>query len=183
MPVGKLGLDGRQVRRARTLAERVGRPIVDVARAHTTVSVERATLRLAGLAAEGAREFDEQQCIRPHRLDGADLLIQRIDQRGHVFRRHNGVGVTVKRDHQREAVVLPGIRKRLPDDLLMAQVNSIEDADCEADFASPGPQFGGVSDELHGKYDLRFGACRQVPRWGACRPDRRDRSRRSRTGW
>jgi beta-lysine 5,6-aminomutase alpha subunit len=45
----KLGLDPDAVRRARELAARVGQPIVDLARAHTTVSVERATLRLAGL--------------------------------------------------------------------------------------------------------------------------------------
>ncbi len=38
------------MRRARTLARKAGRPVVDLAKAHTTVSVERATLRLAGLA-------------------------------------------------------------------------------------------------------------------------------------
>ncbi|MGL4176422.1 MAG: lysine 5,6-aminomutase subunit alpha TIM-barrel domain-containing protein, partial [Dermatophilaceae bacterium] len=42
-------LDPALVRRARSLARRAGRPVVDLARAHTTVSVERATLRLAGL--------------------------------------------------------------------------------------------------------------------------------------
>ncbi|QIK76498.1 lysine 5,6-aminomutase subunit alpha [Nocardioides piscis] len=46
---GKLGLDAAQVREARSLARRVGRPIVNTAKKHTTVSVERATLRLAGL--------------------------------------------------------------------------------------------------------------------------------------
>jgi beta-lysine 5,6-aminomutase alpha subunit len=49
MARGKLSLDPADVRRARTLARQVGRPIVDVARRHTTVSVERATLRLAGM--------------------------------------------------------------------------------------------------------------------------------------
>ena len=47
---GRLGLDKADVRRARTLARQVGRPIVKLAQQHTTVSVERATLRLAGLA-------------------------------------------------------------------------------------------------------------------------------------
>jgi beta-lysine 5,6-aminomutase alpha subunit len=42
-------LDARQVRQARTLARRAGAPVVKLAKAHTTVSVERATLRLAGL--------------------------------------------------------------------------------------------------------------------------------------
>ena len=46
----RLGLDKTDVRRARTLARQVGRPIVKLAQQHTTVSVERATLRLAGLA-------------------------------------------------------------------------------------------------------------------------------------
>jgi beta-lysine 5,6-aminomutase alpha subunit len=45
----KLDLDPASVTRARHLAAQVGRPIVDLARRHTTVSVERATLRLAGI--------------------------------------------------------------------------------------------------------------------------------------
>ena len=45
----KLGIEASAVRRARTLARQVGKPIVDLATRHTTVSVERATLRLAGL--------------------------------------------------------------------------------------------------------------------------------------
>ncbi|HEY0644234.1 MAG TPA: lysine 5,6-aminomutase subunit alpha, partial [Nocardioides sp.] len=43
----RIGLDRADVRRARTLARQVGKPIVDLATKHTTVSVERATLRLA----------------------------------------------------------------------------------------------------------------------------------------
>jgi beta-lysine 5,6-aminomutase alpha subunit len=46
----KLDLDPVTVRKARSLARKVGRPIVKLAQQHTTVSVERATLRLAGLA-------------------------------------------------------------------------------------------------------------------------------------
>ena len=45
-----LDLDPAAVRRARALARRVGRPIVRLAEQHTTVSVERATLRMAGLS-------------------------------------------------------------------------------------------------------------------------------------
>jgi beta-lysine 5,6-aminomutase alpha subunit len=47
---GKLELDTATVRRARALARKVGRPIVKIAQQHTTISVERATLRLAGLS-------------------------------------------------------------------------------------------------------------------------------------
>ena len=49
---GKLELDPVTVRKARSLARKAGRPIVTLAKRHTTVAVERATLRLAGL--EGA---------------------------------------------------------------------------------------------------------------------------------
>ncbi len=46
---GKLRLDARTVAKARRLAARAAEPVVAIARSHTTVSVERATLRLAGL--------------------------------------------------------------------------------------------------------------------------------------
>jgi beta-lysine 5,6-aminomutase alpha subunit len=46
---GKLGLDPVAVRKARSLARRAGRPVVKIAKTHTTVSVERAVLRLAGM--------------------------------------------------------------------------------------------------------------------------------------
>ena len=49
---GKLDLDPATVKQARALARKAGRPIVTMAKKHTTVAVERATLRLAGL--EGA---------------------------------------------------------------------------------------------------------------------------------
>ncbi len=48
-PQPLLELDPAVVRRARSLARRAGKPVVDLAKRHTTVSVERATLRLAGL--------------------------------------------------------------------------------------------------------------------------------------
>ncbi|MEZ0580493.1 lysine 5,6-aminomutase subunit alpha [Nocardioides sp. MH1] len=51
---GKLDLDPVTVRKARSLARKAGRPIVKIAQQHTTVSVERATLRLAGLGGADA---------------------------------------------------------------------------------------------------------------------------------
>ena len=45
----RLALDPARVERARALAGTVGQPVVTLAQQHTTVSVERATLRLAGL--------------------------------------------------------------------------------------------------------------------------------------
>src|SRR5213080_3386841 len=49
-----LHLDQRVVRRARRLAERAAAPVVELARTHTTTSVERAVLRLAGLTGADA---------------------------------------------------------------------------------------------------------------------------------
>jgi len=49
-PQRKLDLDPETVRRARSLAARAAEPIIEMARTHTTVSVERALLRLAGLS-------------------------------------------------------------------------------------------------------------------------------------
>ncbi len=46
----RLDLDPATVQKARSLARQAGRPIVKLAKQHTTVSVERATLRLAGLS-------------------------------------------------------------------------------------------------------------------------------------
>ncbi|TDC59836.1 lysine 2,3-aminomutase [Actinomadura sp. GC306] len=48
-PQGKLDLDPEAVRTARRLAARAAGPVIEMARSHTTVSVERALLRLAGL--------------------------------------------------------------------------------------------------------------------------------------
>ena len=46
----KLELDPVLIRKARALARKAGAPVVKIARTHTTVSVERAVLRLAGLS-------------------------------------------------------------------------------------------------------------------------------------
>jgi len=51
--VPRLNLEPAVMRAARDLARQAGQPIVDLARKHTTVSVERAVLRLAGLRGAG----------------------------------------------------------------------------------------------------------------------------------
>ncbi|GAA2449781.1 D-lysine 5,6-aminomutase subunit alpha [Actinomadura vinacea] len=53
-PQGKLDLDPDLVHRARALAARAAEPVIRMARTHTTVSVERALLRIAGLAGADA---------------------------------------------------------------------------------------------------------------------------------
>ncbi|MBS43517.1 MAG: lysine 2,3-aminomutase [Nocardioides sp.] len=67
----KLALDPHLVARARDLASRAGAPIVDLARRHTTVSVERATLRLGGL--DGADEDGTPWVNRLTEAVAADL--------------------------------------------------------------------------------------------------------------
>ncbi len=51
---GKLDLDPAVVARARALAARAAQPVVELARTHSTVSVERAVLRLAGISGADA---------------------------------------------------------------------------------------------------------------------------------
>ncbi|MEP7055768.1 MAG: lysine 5,6-aminomutase subunit alpha [Actinomycetota bacterium] len=53
---GKLGLDQAVVRRARRLAAKAAKPVENMARTHTTVSVERAVLRLSGLTGADAEQ-------------------------------------------------------------------------------------------------------------------------------
>ncbi|WP_424533753.1 lysine 5,6-aminomutase subunit alpha [Sphaerisporangium viridialbum] len=50
----KLGLDPAVVAKARALAARAAEPVIELARTHTTVSVERAVLRLAGVTGADA---------------------------------------------------------------------------------------------------------------------------------
>ena len=66
----ELDLDPGTVREARSLARKAGRPIVTMAKRHTTVAVERATLRLAGLQgadAEGTPVGQPADGRRPRR--------------------------------------------------------------------------------------------------------------------
>src|SRR5919198_4991370 len=51
---GLLSLDPTVVATARRLAARATEPVITLARAHTTVAVERATLRLAGITGADA---------------------------------------------------------------------------------------------------------------------------------
>ena len=55
--MSKLDLDPRVVAEARRLAAVAAEPVIDMARTHTTVSVERATLRLAGLSGADPASF------------------------------------------------------------------------------------------------------------------------------
>ncbi|HYP23445.1 MAG TPA: lysine 5,6-aminomutase subunit alpha, partial [Actinomycetota bacterium] len=48
-PVGRLGIDHETVAECRSLAAEITAPVEDLARSHTTVSIERACLRLCGV--------------------------------------------------------------------------------------------------------------------------------------
>ncbi|MBI3688168.1 MAG: lysine 5,6-aminomutase subunit alpha [Actinobacteria bacterium] len=61
--MGRLGLDPETVRRARRLAAAAAEPVVTMARTHTTTAVERATLRLAGLAGADPASEDSQPWV------------------------------------------------------------------------------------------------------------------------
>ena len=50
-PVGKLALDHESIAECRSLAEEIAAPILNLARTHSTVSIERASLRLVGVDA------------------------------------------------------------------------------------------------------------------------------------
>jgi beta-lysine 5,6-aminomutase alpha subunit len=77
----KLGLDQQVVARARQLASRAGQPVVELARRHTTVSVERAVLRLGGLTGADA--------------EGIPLVNRLVDAVRHDVGLENGVAVPV----------------------------------------------------------------------------------------
>ena len=62
-----LSLDPEVVRQARELAAIAGQPIVEMARTHTTVSVERAVLRLGGLDARGKAFRQQDRVFTQHR--------------------------------------------------------------------------------------------------------------------
>ena len=48
-PIGRLDIDREAVDECRELARDISRPLEDLARTHTTVSIERASLRLVGV--------------------------------------------------------------------------------------------------------------------------------------
>ena len=60
----------------------------------------------------------------------------------------------VEREHQRDGLVLARIGEGLPDDLLVAEMHAVEEADGQADLAAARLQFIGGVDDLHGNYQL-----------------------------
>src|ERR1051326_250932 len=105
--------------------------------------------RFARLLAEGFVKMNQEQCMRFKRFNGAQLLRQRINQGRHPGRSHDAVGMPIKRNHQRNACVLPRIGYRLPDNLLVAQMDSIKKPNGQADLAPARLQILCCVDNLH----------------------------------
>lgn len=112
---------------------------------------EAADELLAGLLTERAVEADEEGVRDAERFDGAEFLRQRVEHRRHAAGRDDSVRVAVEGDDNGNALVLAGVGERLPDDLLVAEVDAVEDTDGHADFARAGAEFGGGSEDGHGR--------------------------------
>src|SRR3954471_2960939 len=106
-----LHLDQRVIRRARKLAEKAAAPVVELARTHSTVSVERAVLRLAGLTGADA--------------EGIPWVNRLVEAVGNDVGLENGVALPVwdalvQGDHADLSVLAQkaaagGVRFRLPE--------------------------------------------------------------------
>src|SRR5206468_9150965 len=94
------------------------------------------------LGAEAAVEVNQEQRFSSQGFKGANSLRQGINQGRHAVRGDDGVGVLVEGEDQRERIMLPGVRKRLANDLLMAEMHAVEEADGKADFFTAGFQLG-----------------------------------------
>ena len=59
--------------------------------------------------------------------------------------------MAIKRDGHSNAFVLAGVLNRLPNDLLMAEVDAVKHPDGHAGFARAGIQVAGGADDVHGQ--------------------------------
>ena len=114
------------------------------------IADESADEFLGGLFAEGAVEVQEQRGVHAEGFDGAEFLWQGTNQRRHAVRRDDGGGVGIEGDDDGARGVLARVHQRLPDDLLMAEMNAIERADREADAARVRREFKRAAEKLHG---------------------------------
>ena len=110
---------------------------------------ETADKLFAGQPAERFVEADQQRGLRTQRGDGAQFLRQSVNRWRHASGRDDCVGVVVEREHDRRSLVLGGIGERLADDLLVAQMHSIEHSDGDAHAMRRTREVGGGIDEVH----------------------------------
>ena len=67
----------------------------------------------------------------------------------------DGIRMTVKGDNERNAILLARVNDGLPDDLLVAKMHAVENADGKTDFASVRLKLSCVANQLHQISDLR----------------------------
>ena len=98
---------------------------------------------------ESAVEAQHEQRVHSKRLNGAQFLWQRVDERRHLVGRNDRARVLVESHHNGYTIMLSGIRDGLSDDLLVAEMHSIKDTYRQADLSPLGLQFSGNTNEFH----------------------------------
>lgn len=129
---------------------------VDMAEIADQVSDES----FAGLLAEGMIKLNEEGGVHAQRGDHAQFLGQGIDERGSSLWSDDGGWMPIKRDGRGYRAVLMRIGDGLANDLLMAEVDAVEDADGDADFSRGGGQVSGVMNQAHEARSIPFSAFR-----------------------
>src|SRR5262245_47781153 len=98
------------------------------------VTGEAANKIFRGDLAESFVEVDEKSGVGSEGLNDAKLFRKRIDKWRRALRGHYRIRMTIKSDNDGNAFVLLGIGDSLSDNLLVAEVNAIKDANGEAHF-------------------------------------------------
>lgn len=113
------------------------------------VTGEVADELFAGLLAERVIEMDEQSGVHAEGSNGAQLLRQGINEGWNPILGHDGVGMAVESDDDRHGLLLLRICDHLANDLLMAEMHAIKDADGDTDLPCAARQVQGVVNKGH----------------------------------
>lgn len=113
------------------------------------VSSECANKFFSGYLAEGFVEMNQERRVHAHGFDDAKFFADGINQRWRAFGRNDGIGMAIKGDDDGNGFVLLRVGNCLTNDLLMTEMDAIEDADADADFALAGLEFSGSANDIH----------------------------------
>ncbi len=105
---------------------------------------------LSGLGAESLIEADQKSELDPLSAQNVQLLRKGIDQGNGPFRGHGRARVTVKRNRHWGRLTLLRVGHRLTEDLLVAEMNSVKNADRNTDLAGERGELGGAVNDFHG---------------------------------
>lgn len=100
------------------------------------------------LLAEGFIEVNQEENVRAQSFDGAQFLGQGIDEGRDAVWGDDGARVAIKSEDEGEGFVRAGVGDGLANDLLVAQMDAVEEADGEAGFARR-TEFVGGANEAH----------------------------------